>query len=362
MLHLSRFCRHTFPLALALSLWSLPLTSNAQVLEVRPTLVDNSSMVEQALRENTARTSTVLEGNGSLLQITYRSSEPIEVYLVPLAAEKSFVPTDYVRFTMPITQESTVNIDLTVSPGWSPGNHRYYFSLLSRTENADAAFIRVEFLPASAGQTLKALVRHIFTPEPYTPSSYHVLRGYRFLGISFTAALGVLILLAATLCALLVRRGLRLTAVLAVLIGGSLFYQLRFGIDLLRFTKEHLTGYELHGIYDEAGSVHVIAENLRTLTQDGRQPAIVYVCRDGTNFKEKLLRYFTYPLNVSAEAASVKSASYAVVMDKLQWSFDGTEKREGTLRCGALNASAEKLTGFPDGSVLFRLLPPSPKA
>jgi hypothetical protein len=329
----------------------VPLTVRGQMLSIRPALVDSSDIIERALQENAGHASTTIEGAGSALVITYRTNEPLEVYMVPLAADDSYVPTDYMRFTLPMTEEGTATIDLTVTPGWSPADHRYLLNLLSRTEQADAAFTGMQFTPNSAGNSLGAAIRHLFTAEPFTPSSYHGLRGYRVMGTSVTVILGIVILLSCLISFALVKPERRASVLLLILVGGSFLYQLRFDSDLLRFTNEHLTEY-LHGTYDEAGSAHQIATFIRTLT--GEQPTTVYVCRDGTNFKEKLLRYFAYPIKISSEPEAAKSASIVLVMDKIHWSSDTTKAKTGLFQCGDFNGQAQKITTFPDGSVLLK--------
>src|SRR5437667_3975805 len=94
----------------------VPILAFAQTLQITPALIDSSEPVEQALNENKGHAITTLEGAGKALSITYSASEPIEVFMVPLETENAYVPTDYVRFTLPATTQGTVLIDLTMSP------------------------------------------------------------------------------------------------------------------------------------------------------------------------------------------------------------------------------------------------------
>jgi hypothetical protein len=46
--------------------------------------------------------------------------------MVPLDAKGNFVPTDFIRFTLPATELGTAEVDLTLSPGWTPGNKKWF--------------------------------------------------------------------------------------------------------------------------------------------------------------------------------------------------------------------------------------------
>jgi hypothetical protein len=279
------------------------------------------------------------------------------MYMVPLKTDDSFVPTDYLHFTLPMTESGTAEIDLTVSPGWSPANRKWQMTLLSTDEKADAAFTGIHFHQDGTRSRFLVAVRHLFTQEAYTPGSYHALRGYRILGTSFTEILGILMVIGALLCFAVCRTKQYRTAVLTTLIVSSLLYQTRFSIDLLRYTLQHTREYAV-GTYDEAGSIHAIAGVLRGLVSDPKHTT-VYSCRDGTNFKEKLLRYFSFPITVSSESGAAKTAQYAVVMDKFKWGFTTAITKDAsnvTLQCGDLQRLAQKLTTFPSGEILFKIL------
>lgn len=348
--------KRTLVLSALISLTFAVPTVSAQVISIRPAIVDSSEPVERALAENKGRASTALEGKGAKLMISYRSNQSLEIYMVPLDANDDFVPTDFLRFTLPQAEQGAASIDLTVSPGWKPMQQRWLVYLLSKDETADAGFDSLSFIPASPFIVVKAGVGHFLTPEPYTPSSYHALRGYRIYGAHVAVMLGLAVLLLSACVFLFVRPERRLAVALAILLIGTALYQLRFGLDLLRFTNQHLGEYA-EGTYDEAGSAHIIAQNFHMIATEGQT---VYSCRDGTNYKEKILRYFAYPIRISSDDAAAATADFAIVMDKASWSMDTATVNKATvltLRCGAVNRRAERLTTFADGSILFRLLP-----
>ncbi|MSR67442.1 hypothetical protein EXS65_01260 [Candidatus Peribacteria bacterium] len=349
----------TGALTLLLSLL-VPVFVDAQTLHITPALIDESHTLEQALMTMKSSASTTVEGLGGILEITYESSEPLEIYMVPMQKNESYVPTDYMRFTLPASEEGTVAIDLTVSPGWSLRNQHWLVHLLGKEETTNAAFSTIEFKTEGSKNVVVAATRHLLTKEFYTPGSYHALRGYRMLGRSFPIMFGILTIIGVLLCCILSPNKHCRRSVLGTLLIGSFLYQARFSIDLLRYTREHTQEYA-EGTYDEAGSIHALADVLISLVKNP-SATTVYVCRDGTNFKEKLLRYFSYPIRISSELGVAATADYAVVMDKYEWEFDTTVTKDETtliVKCGDMNRRAQKLSTYPSNEILFRLLAPS---
>lgn len=327
---------------------------SAETLLIEPSLVDSSEPVEQALRENKGRAVTAIEGQGQALIIGYRASEPIDIFMVPLKSDETFVPMDFMHFTLPKSDDGSVRIDLTVSPGWTPLRTKYLLNVLTKTEDVSAGFTSVEFEPSDILQVLGAGIRHLFTVEPYTPSSYHALRGYRIFSASFTTLMGILLTVICVGCFAFVKAEKKLSYITAVLTLFCFMYGVRFSLDLLRFTHEHLQGYA-DGLYDEAGSAHQIGRTITDIARREKNPVRVYVCRDGTNYKEKIVKYIAYPTPVTTVATG---ATLALIMDKGEWGVETTIDRQRsltTLHCGILHRQAEKLTDFPDGSVLFSL-------
>lgn len=325
----------------------------AQTLSITPALVSASDTVEQALQRNAGRASTALEGNGGTLALTYQADEQVEVFMVPIDTNGNFVPTDFLQFTLPATDEGTVTVDLTVSPGWSPGQKKWFINMLTEHQEATIGFSKLEIVSGGPATPLVA-IRQLMTSEPYTPSSFHALRGYRTLGLPVAVILGIVTLIAFVITVLVASKEKRLYAGILVLLCGSALYQLRVGIDQLRFTKEHLSEFS-KGTYDEAGSVSDIAMLVKEVATPN---STVYVCREGTNFKEKLLRYFTYPIRISSDQNDIEKADFALVMDATHWSLETTTANDASVQqlvCGSLKRTAQRITSFADGSILFRL-------
>lgn len=333
------------------------VSAHAETLHITPELVDSSDTVQQALDENDGHASTTLVGEGKALALEYSANETITVFLVPLKEDGTYVPTDFLRFFLPAAENGDVLVDLTVSPGWSSGERKYLVNMLSKSSDANASFLRLDFIPTTVFTGMSAGMNHFFTTESYLPSSYHALHGYRIFGHHVSLWFGLLCIFIAIAAVIICPRGKKVSALLIVLIGGSFLYSLRFALDELRFAFNHVTEYQ-NGTYDEAGSIHLVAEVLRSSADKPEDN--VYVCRDGTNFKEKLLRYFVYPIKVSAEPLDASGATFALVMDKRDWNIETVIDTKGsrqTLRCGSVHREAQMLTKFEDGSVLFSINP-----
>jgi len=267
----------------------------------------------------------------------------------------SFTPTDFLLMTLPATDNGTVEIDLTVSPSWSPRTTTWRLHLLTKDEHSVAGFMSIEFVPASSVQLLTTIVRHIFTADPYTPSSYHALHGYKVLAKDMTIIVGIALLISGILALVLTKSQKRVRTLLAILLFFHALYGLRFGIDQLRFTHEHLTGYARNE-YDEAGSIYAVAEAVNDITaQNLDTSTTLFVCRTGTNYTEKILRYFVYPTVVTSDAGTASTADLVLAMDSDEWRVESKEDTQ-TLHCRDLALPVRPLAEFADGSILFTLL------
>ncbi len=331
------------------SLNVLPLAhAQEDTIRVTPDLVDAAEPVTRGLQTNKSHFTTKLQGKGGQsLRIHYGSTDTLDIYLVPLQADQQYSPTDFLHFTLPAAGEGQALVDLTPSPGWSPNITSYLATILVKDETVQAGFSTIEFIPATPLTIVTTAVKHFFIPESYAPNSYHALRGYRALGWQVTMAFGVLAMLVAAVALVRRRSADGIQVAIGILVCGCLLYGARFALDLTQFTAQHLSEYYGHGMYDEAGSMQEIAG---VITMSGpAEPKSVYICRDGTNFREKLLRYFVYPIPVS-DSPAMASGSTLVLMDgKIDWSFN-----DGMLLCGDAQTNAELLSTFHDGSQLFR--------
>ncbi len=330
----------------------LPGVVLAQTLTITPEVITSSSSVERALQENKGRAKTSLEGQGGTLRLTYQASEPITIYMVPITEDGRYIQSDFIVMTLPATEKAIADIDLTVSPGWSPTTKTWLLHVLTKDQNAEAGFSSIEFVPVNLTKTVATVFRHALSAESYSPSSYHGLHGYRIISLSFTMIVGIALLLAGASALFFAKKPRKLQTLVIVIIAFHALYGLRFGVDLLRFTGEHLSGYA-HGAYDEAGSIYQVAEALTELTANSEKKTIVFACRSGTDYKEKILRYMTYPITVTADSSVMATADFALAMDTDTWTYDSVSE---LLHCGTLTVPVRKISDFPDGSILFTIL------
>ncbi len=326
---------------------------HAQNQHLEPELVRESSDLEAVLDNRAGSTSQVLEGKGSTLTLTYSSDQSFEVYIIPLDSNDNYNPLDMVHVSLASTQgeRSTVDINLAASPSWTLLRERYLFQFISTAEDTNAGIYDTQFSGPGAVELIGILWKHLFFPEPYLPSSYHVLRGYRILNGYLAIILGI-VSCTVVVAILLWKKTKGIPTALTFLALFMMLYGLRSSIDLLLFTKEHLSSWHTDGRYDEAQNVYDIAAYIHTL--DPQTSPQIFVCRDGTNFREKLLRYFAYPLPIySADRQGEGKPTHIIVMGKREWSFEND-----TLTCGDISSRATLLETFPDGTTIFALLQP----
>lgn len=318
------------------------MTAIAASPVITPVLLTASAPIEQAIRDSGGHASTTIEGDGRWLRLGYESTEDITLFIMPLTGPNQLNPADATMLVLPRGTSMDVTIDLSVAPSWRPGSLSYLLNLLSTSKDAEVSFLSAEFFPASITELIGIGFRHAMLPEPYSPSSYHALRGQRMFSLPLPIILGIAtIILAITIG--MYRRSR--SVALVIMLMGMMMVGARASFDFIEISREHLTSMLAHGTYDEAGSIYLIGERLRPLLPTG-----IVICRDGTNFQEKILRYLMYPVPVGSSIGV--PASHVVVEGKIRWSFD-----HGRLRCGDIDRRASHLASFDDGSEIFTLLP-----
>lgn len=332
------------------------VTAQSPAVFITPNRIEQSTQVERITNRSKSTTSTILEGDGQTLALEYSSNSDLEIFMFYLATDNSYDPADTVLFSLPAGENMRANVDLTRSAGWHPGAMRYKLTIMSASEDPVVGFAAADFTPTTLATHITIPAEQLFAVEVFSSSSYHALRGYKIYGIAWTTTFGwAIILIALTLC-ILRRKKNGVPLALGLLITGQLVYGLRFAIDELRITAEHLTSWYVDFMYDEGESIYQVAQSVKH--ESTRALTHIYVCRDGTDFKEKLLRYFAYPISISSGEAAATSATHFVVMNKKSWSYDDATH---TLRCDMQEYKATLLQTFKDGSQLFAKdsLPPS---
>lgn len=342
-----------FAIAATLAL-GIPINHALAVdFSITPHIVDASSPVEEALARSQGHASTSIEGDGSSVVISYQSSTGVTVYVFPMHADHTYDPADAMYFDLSAGADNTATIDLTVSPGWHTGDSRYIVQILSPDKNPDVAFTDITFQPASWLQIILIPFAQFLRIEPFTPSTYHALRGYKFLGHAAVPVIAFMTIIVGCIVWFFYRKKYGIWPLVYILIIGHLVYGLRLVVDEYRFTQEHLTSWYTTQTYDEAESVFTIANSVQETAKTMQMPMHIFVCRDGTNFKEKLLRYMIYPISVSADALAAKKATHVILMNKLKWNIDN-----GILHCGDVSLPVKKMRDFSDGSILFSITSP----
>lgn len=331
--------------ALLFLILALPAMALAQgAAELPLTLVRSSADVESALYQSRSQARQIIEGNGSAIEITYTAGSSTDIFIVPMDEDGTYDTLGMLRGTLPqTTEQATVSLDMTQSPMWSLNKRKFLFLFLSAAQDGDATFYDVQFSGTTVGDLARAFFSHAVLPEVYAPSTYHVLRGYTVLSTPVTPVFGILAVIAAVAYALWWRK--RPYYVLLILLLGHLAYGARVATDITAISVDHLREWYTEGTYDEARGVHAIGAALAHLDANAK----VYVCRDGTNYREKILRYVAFPVEVLGDE-NANDAGYALVMGKRDWTYEN-----GTLRCGMKEGSAEHVQTFYDGTQLYRI-------
>ncbi|HCI04307.1 MAG: hypothetical protein QF755_05565 [Candidatus Peribacteraceae bacterium] len=294
-------------------------------ITVNPVPTDLNQL-NQKLSEEVSHASVDLNGKGADLLINYSSPAPLSVYILFLNEDGSVNPRDIVSAQLPKGEVESV-IPLSQTRGWSLGERKYKLHMITE-KNIEPSISKLKL---EGSPSLADGLKQFFALEPFTPSSYHRLSGYKFFGISFTLLLTLTLALALALTLIFRKKKHAMTAIIILI----LIFNARFSLDLLRYTKENLTAET----YSTAGSAYQIADYFKS---NGIKD--VQLCSDGNTYFPTILKYAGYPLNIPDESEHV------LVRNAYEWSFEN-----GNLTCGELNAPATSLMEFPDGSILFKL-------
>jgi hypothetical protein len=308
-------------------------TCLAATITANPVPADLNQL-NQKLAEEVSHASIDLTGKGADLLINYSSPTPLSVYILFLNEDGSVNPRDIVSVQLPKGEVESI-IPISQMRGWSWETRKYKLHIITEKHIEPS----ISKLKLEGSPSLTDGLKQFFALEPFTPSSYHRLSGYRFFGISFTLLLTLTLLPTVALAkvgalTLIFRRKNRVTTLIIILI---LIFNIRFSLDLLRYTKNNLSS----NTYSTAGSVYQIADYFKS---NGIKD--IQLCSDGNTYFSTILKYASYPLSINNEVDSV------LVHNAFKWSFEN-----GNLNCGQINQPAIKLKEFSDSSELFQLNP-----
>ncbi|KKW38839.1 hypothetical protein A2454_06480 [Candidatus Peribacteria bacterium RIFOXYC2_FULL_55_14] len=315
----------------------LALALSAQIcfaaeISVQPSAA-SMDRLQQVISGNAAHASTDVEGAGNTLRIRYSSENPIDVYILFLREGDTLNPRDTLFAELPPDDEGEALIPLSHTRGWRAGTQKLRMHFLTKKEEEQAIHsVQLTDATVRAGG-----VRQYLAPEPFAPSSYHRLEGYRIFGHSSAALLtGILFLL---LAGTLILRKNRIALVIAL--AGVLLSNGRFTADLLRMTYANTKEWTQAHTYAAAGSVYEIASFLRE-----NDIQTVRLCTDGNSYFPVLLQYAIFPSVIAQDAKHV------LVRNAYDWSYDNS-----FLRCRNIEHAATRVKTFADGSELFSLQP-----
>ena len=282
-------------------------------------------------------------GGGRWLRVAYASEAPLTGFVVPLLGGAQYNPVDMLRFDLPASPNATVDVDLSASPSWSASSKDYMVVFAAGDIAPEIQGIGI--VPASYGDSIGAFFRHAFASEGFVVSTYHMLRGYRILGVGLVPVLAVLVLLAAAGLAVWKKKEAAFP-LLGLAFIAQLAYGARIDLDLARLTVGHAGGWFHEHDYAEAGSMYALADAVKDLEGDVR----LAVCFDSTDYFAKLLRYLLLPIPAQIGTDGPMKPTHVAIVRKIDWTYE-----EGRLKCGSIDAPAELLEGFPDGSSLYAL-------
>ena len=289
--------------------------------------------LQQVISGKAAHASTDVEGTGNALRIRYSSESPINVYILFLREEDTLNPRETLFAELPPEGDGEALIPLSHARGWRAGTQKLRIYLLTEKESKHT----IHSVLLTDGTARMDGLRQYFAPEPFSPSSYHRLEGYRLFGLSSTALLtGILFLL---LAGTLIFKRNRIALVIALV--GVLLSNGRFTADLLRMTYANTKEWAQVHTYAAAGSVYEIASFLQE-----NDIQTVHLCTDGNSYFPVLLQYAAYPSVIAQDAKHV------LVRNAYDWSYDN-----GFLRCRDIEHAASRVKTFADGTELFSFEP-----
>jgi hypothetical protein len=310
-------------------------TAHAAPVAVSP--VGYDAGVRQMLAGAASVANAEVRGAGESIVFSYSAAQPLTVLVFFHEQREQLDIATALRGELPAVQNGEAEFRLTSSPAWRPGEHPYIVYLVS----ADPAGADVRSATVTGGSSVHLpfiAMSQLFASEPFQPSLYHRLQGYRVFGLPVVPLLAVVVLAAV---AVLWWKAPRL--VFSVLAVGMLFYGLRFSIDLGRYSAAHVAEWSQRGTYATAGSAFAIADAIHADIADTH--ATILVCSTGTSYVPTLLAYLLHPLVVITAVDPQVRPAYVVQGERIGAS-DST--------CAGDSVPLREMQSFPDGSVLYR--------
>ncbi|NOS67451.1 MAG: hypothetical protein HOO67_03760 [Candidatus Peribacteraceae bacterium] len=339
--------RRAFVVPFVILLCAMPVIAVAAEVQITPALHMTQGQKDRRAESTGGAARQSVQGWGGRLRIVYRSGTDIDLDLAPLHRGGSVDPVEMVYATLPKGEWDAI-IDLTASPGWSILPQEYALQFVVPPASDGVEVQSMEFLPPENTSVIRAAWKGLLQREQYLVSTPHLIRGTTLAGMPLVLLIGIVTIIAALV--MIGRR--KKSAAAGILVGGFFLLHLWFAVDLARFTVMHLREWSARGTLGDFGAAQDVGTALREIAVSAPKPPFVYVCTNAGNYYPKAVRYFGYPVPVSATKEDIPRATHVLVAQALRWS-----EQDGILTCGDLSGKATKLRAFADGSVLYSATP-----
>ncbi len=314
-------------------LFFTPQTASAAEFEVESNLINSKTRIDQSIASSVSQASIEIQGKGESANLRYSSIKSIDGYVMFVRKDGTFGVHETLTFTLPAGVDQIVSIDLSKSPAW--GLSENSFKMVFVSKDPAPKFASITFSEEGVSSKIITGINHLLIPEPYTPSSYHRLKGYRIFNLPLAIIFFVILLIVTA------TQWKNRQRMIQILIIGILIYNARFSIDLIRITGDHLASWYRDGTYDEAGSLYLAADELEGAEQ-------VALCADGSSYPLTLLRHIMYPTKVNDN--NLTDSSHAILFSAFRSSFS-----DGFLKCRNFESRAEVIASLTDGALVLEL-------
>jgi|GEM_PF-5680163 len=321
---------------------------------IKPTLIIGTPEAGEFTTYKTLYQGKV-EARGQFLYIEYASDKPVEVLIAPFRTEGEYNPRDLVHAHLEPGAEQKFLIDVSGSPQWSPWAASYFVWFVAEDDSTNMAVQNMESSKGAMYMLPVLALQQFFTLERFQASVFHSLYGIYVLGKPVIPFIGIFVVF---LCIFFfVRAHKKHTSYslpLFILIGGILFFQLRSGIDMLRYTMQHIQSWNESGTFEQLGASYSVA---RILEQEQathlQQDITAYVCSNDSDYYTKAVRYAAYPIEIQYAPKEDVTLTHVVVHHS-DYTFEND-----ILTCKTFSGFARLLEEFADGARLYSLLPDS---
>jgi len=241
-------------------------------------------------------------------------------------------PLDIISIYAEPGENREINVDLTMSPAWSPRREEYNLYIAGE-DGGVVSLNEVSPKSPSFGKTVKAFFSHLLVDEPKLLSSINFFYGYKVLGVSFSKMLGfvaLILILSKVLYCYLFKKQKQLFSFLVFASFIFIFiYDARFSLDMIKTTFTDLSEWTSVHEYRQLGPLYKAADYLKMDADLDKKNMNIAMCFDSSDIVHKYLRYDLYPVPVRRASDNWKDATHLVSLATNQ-----LEEEEGMISCG----------------------------